>query len=186
MPLPVPVRFLTTPAVRATTTTSRPFLNVRTPARTLSVGGPRPPAHRSPSAEPQCPQGDAYKDYQGNYYVCSNSGTGNSCPVNYECYFDGYVWGCCPTKAYTCTLSPHKGVTCGSGSSYRYSVLSSRNRLPSLDISTTPRPRNARASNTTAAMETATTSPPARIVRATVEWEDAPTVVHRRGTSSAS
>ncbi|KAK6039844.1 Kunitz/Bovine pancreatic trypsin inhibitor domain protein [Cooperia oncophora] len=70
--------------------------------------------------EPQCPQGDAYKDYQGNYYVCSNSGVGNSCPVNYECYFDGYVWGCCPTKAYTCTLSPHKGVTCGSGSSYRY------------------------------------------------------------------
>ncbi|VDM58994.1 unnamed protein product, partial [Angiostrongylus costaricensis] len=70
--------------------------------------------------EPQCPQGDAYKDYQGNYYVCSNSGAGNSCPVNYECYFDGYVWGCCPTKAYTCTLSPHKGVTCGSGSSYRY------------------------------------------------------------------
>ncbi|PAV76107.1 hypothetical protein WR25_21575 isoform B [Diploscapter pachys] len=70
--------------------------------------------------EPQCPQGDAYKDYQGNYYVCSNSGAGNSCPVNFECYFDGYVWGCCPTKAYTCTLSPHKGVTCGSGSSYRY------------------------------------------------------------------
>ncbi|CAJ0941855.1 unnamed protein product, partial [Mesorhabditis belari] len=70
--------------------------------------------------EPQCPQGDAYKDYQGNYYTCSNSGTGNVCPVNYECYFDGYVWGCCPTKAYTCTLSPHKGVTCGSGSSYRY------------------------------------------------------------------
>uniref|UniRef100_A0A915CB21 BPTI/Kunitz inhibitor domain-containing protein n=4 Tax=Parascaris univalens TaxID=6257 RepID=A0A915CB21_PARUN len=70
--------------------------------------------------EPQCPQGDAYKDYQGNYYVCSNSGAGNACPVNYECYFDGYVWGCCPTKAYTCTLSSNKGVTCGSGSSYRY------------------------------------------------------------------
>ncbi|VDM45373.1 unnamed protein product [Toxocara canis] len=70
--------------------------------------------------EPQCPQGDAYKDYQGNYYVCSNSGTGNTCPVNYECFFDGYVWGCCPTKAYTCTLSSNKGVTCGSGSSYRY------------------------------------------------------------------
>uniref|UniRef100_A0A1I7SU90 Kunitz/Bovine pancreatic trypsin inhibitor domain protein n=1 Tax=Bursaphelenchus xylophilus TaxID=6326 RepID=A0A1I7SU90_BURXY len=70
--------------------------------------------------EPQCPQGDAYKDYQGNYYVCSNSGNGNVCPVNYECYFDGYVWGCCPTKAYTCSLSANKGVTCGSGSSYRY------------------------------------------------------------------
>uniref|UniRef100_A0A914C9V7 BPTI/Kunitz inhibitor domain-containing protein n=1 Tax=Acrobeloides nanus TaxID=290746 RepID=A0A914C9V7_9BILA len=70
--------------------------------------------------EPQCPQGDAYKDYQGNYYVCSNSGAGNVCPVNYECYFDGYVWGCCSTKAYTCSLSANKGVTCGSGSSYRY------------------------------------------------------------------
>ncbi|KAI6235899.1 hypothetical protein M3Y95_00100300 [Aphelenchoides besseyi] len=70
--------------------------------------------------EPQCPQGDAYKDYQGNYYVCSNSGSGNACPVNYECYFDGYVWGCCPTKAFTCSLSANKGITCGSGSSYRY------------------------------------------------------------------
>lgn len=56
------------------------------------------------SAEPQCSQGDAYKDYQGNYYVCSNSGTGNSCPVNYECNFDGYVWGCCPTKGEECLI----------------------------------------------------------------------------------
>uniref|UniRef100_A0A913HEF1 BPTI/Kunitz inhibitor domain-containing protein n=1 Tax=Strongyloides stercoralis TaxID=6248 RepID=A0A913HEF1_STRER len=72
------------------------------------------------SPEPQCPQGDAYKDYQGNYYACSNSGTGNSCPVNFECYFDNHVWGCCPTKAYTCSLPSHKGVQCGSGSSYRY------------------------------------------------------------------
>ncbi|KAL3103012.1 hypothetical protein niasHT_026460 [Heterodera trifolii] len=70
--------------------------------------------------EPQCPQGDAYKDYQGNYFTCSNTGNGNTCPVNYECYFDGYVWGCCPTKAFTCSLSSNKGVTCGSGSSYRY------------------------------------------------------------------
>ncbi|KAI1724653.1 kunitz/Bovine pancreatic trypsin inhibitor domain-containing protein [Ditylenchus destructor] len=70
--------------------------------------------------EPQCTQGDAYKDFQGNYYVCSNSGTGNTCPVNYECYFDGYVWGCCPTKAFTCSLSANKGVMCGSGSSHRF------------------------------------------------------------------
>uniref|UniRef100_A0A915DPR7 BPTI/Kunitz inhibitor domain-containing protein n=1 Tax=Ditylenchus dipsaci TaxID=166011 RepID=A0A915DPR7_9BILA len=42
--------------------------------------------------EPQCAQGDAYKDFQGNYYVCSISGNGNTCPVNYECTFDGYVW----------------------------------------------------------------------------------------------
>ncbi|KAI6212235.1 hypothetical protein M3Y99_01843500 [Aphelenchoides fujianensis] len=52
--------------------------------------------------EPQCPQGDAYKDYQGNYYVCSNSGFGQR------------------LSAYTCSLSANKGVTCGSGSSYRY------------------------------------------------------------------
>ena len=57
---------------------------------------------------------------QGNYYVCSTNGNGNVCPVNYECYFDGYVWGCCPTKAFTCSLSHNKGVTCGSGSSHRF------------------------------------------------------------------
>lgn len=52
--------------------------------------------------------------------MCSNSGSGNICPVNYECYYDGFVWGCCPTKTYTCTLSSNKGVTCGAGSSHRY------------------------------------------------------------------
>ncbi|VDN20575.1 unnamed protein product, partial [Gongylonema pulchrum] len=73
-------------------------------------------------SEPQCPQGDAYKDSRGNYFVCSNSGTGNVCPVNYECSFDGNVWGCCPTKSFTCSQSSSKGVTCGAGSSYRKGV----------------------------------------------------------------
>ncbi|CAG9534594.1 unnamed protein product [Cercopithifilaria johnstoni] len=70
--------------------------------------------------EPRCPQGDAYRDNQGNYFVCSNSNTVNKCPLNYECHFDGYSWGCCPTRAYTCQLSSSKGVTCDTGSSYRY------------------------------------------------------------------
>ncbi|KAL4002748.1 Kunitz/Bovine pancreatic trypsin inhibitor domain family protein [Acanthocheilonema viteae] len=70
--------------------------------------------------EPQCPQGDAYKDSQGNYFVCSNSNTAGTCPLNYECHFDGYLWGCCPTRAHACLLSVNKGVTCDAGSSYRY------------------------------------------------------------------
>uniref|UniRef100_A0A0N5B0E0 Kunitz/Bovine pancreatic trypsin inhibitor domain protein n=1 Tax=Syphacia muris TaxID=451379 RepID=A0A0N5B0E0_9BILA len=69
------------------------------------------------NAEPKCPQGRAYTDNSGKFYQCSES---SLCPVNYECYFDGQVHGCCPSKAYTCSLQPNKGMTCGSGSSYRY------------------------------------------------------------------
>ncbi|VDK81188.1 unnamed protein product [Litomosoides sigmodontis] len=69
------------------------------------------------SAGPRCPQGEAYRDDRGNYFVCSNSKT---CPPNYECYFNGYLWSCCPTKAHTCLLTFSKGVACDIGSSYRY------------------------------------------------------------------
>jgi hypothetical protein len=42
------------------------------------------------------------------------------CPPNYQCTFDGTSFGCCPTKPYTCSLSPDKGVQCGSGRSFRF------------------------------------------------------------------
>uniref|UniRef100_A0A914UKY9 BPTI/Kunitz inhibitor domain-containing protein n=1 Tax=Plectus sambesii TaxID=2011161 RepID=A0A914UKY9_9BILA len=70
--------------------------------------------------QPNCPQGQAYKDFNGNYFVCSNTRVGNVCPKNYDCYYDGYVWGCCPTKTYTCSLQSDVGVQCGSGRSYKY------------------------------------------------------------------
>uniref|UniRef100_A0A1I8EWG0 BPTI/Kunitz inhibitor domain-containing protein n=1 Tax=Wuchereria bancrofti TaxID=6293 RepID=A0A1I8EWG0_WUCBA len=59
--------------------------------------------------KPRCPQGDAYKDNNGNYFVCSDSNTAKTCPPNYECHFDGNLWGCCPTKEYTCQISFSKG-----------------------------------------------------------------------------
>uniref|UniRef100_A0A0R3S3S0 Kunitz/Bovine pancreatic trypsin inhibitor domain protein n=1 Tax=Elaeophora elaphi TaxID=1147741 RepID=A0A0R3S3S0_9BILA len=59
--------------------------------------------------EPRCPQGDAYKDSQGNYLICSNSNGVDPCPPNYECHYDGYLWGCCPMKVYTCLLPFKKG-----------------------------------------------------------------------------
>uniref|UniRef100_A0AC35GV73 BPTI/Kunitz inhibitor domain-containing protein n=1 Tax=Panagrolaimus sp. PS1159 TaxID=55785 RepID=A0AC35GV73_9BILA len=70
--------------------------------------------------EPKCPQGRAHKDSNGNFYTCSTKTGGKSCPPNYQCIFDGTAHGCCPTKAYTCSLSPDKGVQCGSGKSFRY------------------------------------------------------------------
>ncbi|CAJ0579630.1 unnamed protein product, partial [Mesorhabditis spiculigera] len=72
------------------------------------------------NAEPKCPQGRAYMDYSGRFFQCGDGPAGNACPANYECYFDGLVHGCCPSKAYTCSLQLNKGVACGSGSSYRY------------------------------------------------------------------
>ncbi|KAK6037752.1 Kunitz/Bovine pancreatic trypsin inhibitor domain protein, partial [Cooperia oncophora] len=72
------------------------------------------------AAEPKCPQGRAYVDYSGKFLQCGEGIGGNACPANYECIFDGLIHGCCPSKAYTCSLQVSKGVTCGSGSSYRF------------------------------------------------------------------
>ncbi|CAD6185822.1 unnamed protein product [Caenorhabditis auriculariae] len=67
--------------------------------------------------EPKCIQGQAYKDVFGNFVTCSN---GMGCPANYECYYDGSQWGCCPAKAFTCSLNPDAGVQCGAGSTFKY------------------------------------------------------------------
>ncbi|VDO04575.1 unnamed protein product [Haemonchus placei] len=72
------------------------------------------------NAEPKCPQGRAYIDYSGKFLQCGDGLGGNACPANYECHFDGLIHGCCPSKAFTCSLQVSKGVACGSGSSYRY------------------------------------------------------------------
>uniref|UniRef100_A0A0N5AE10 Kunitz/Bovine pancreatic trypsin inhibitor domain protein n=1 Tax=Syphacia muris TaxID=451379 RepID=A0A0N5AE10_9BILA len=71
--------------------------------------------------EPKCQHGRAYKDLNGNFVHCSGGkGTGQQCPANFQCFYDGTSYGCCPTKAYTCSLNTDKGVQCGSGRSYRY------------------------------------------------------------------
>ncbi|ULT97722.1 hypothetical protein L3Y34_005506 [Caenorhabditis briggsae] len=72
------------------------------------------------NAEPKCPQGRAYVDFSGKFMQCGEGLGGTACPANYECTFDGLVYGCCPSKAYTCSLQVNKGIGCGSGSSYRY------------------------------------------------------------------
>ncbi|KAL6740242.1 hypothetical protein Aduo_013616 [Ancylostoma duodenale] len=71
-------------------------------------------------SEPKCPQGRAYVEYTGKFLQCGEGIGGNACPANYECHFDGLIHGCCPSKAYTCSLQLSKGIACGSGSSYRY------------------------------------------------------------------
>jgi hypothetical protein len=49
-------------------------------------------------AEPRCPQGQAYKDHSGSFVACSTNRAKSTCPANYECTFDGNMFGCCPTK----------------------------------------------------------------------------------------
>lgn len=81
-------------------------------------------------------QGEADKDSAGNYYSCSLTASGSNCRLNYECYFDGFMFGCCPSKckfwaieeknifgtsrtqkkkkilAWTCTLNRQPGTSC--------------------------------------------------------------------------
>lgn len=75
---------------------------------------------RNIALEPKCAQGRAHRDTNGNFYKCSTKAGGKMCPPNYQCTFDGTSFGCCPSKPYTCSLSPDKGIQCGSGRSFRY------------------------------------------------------------------
>uniref|UniRef100_A0A914CB91 BPTI/Kunitz inhibitor domain-containing protein n=1 Tax=Acrobeloides nanus TaxID=290746 RepID=A0A914CB91_9BILA len=75
---------------------------------------------RNAAPEPRCPQGQAYKDHSGSFVACSTNRAKSTCPANYECTFDGNMFGCCPTKAYTCSLPSNPGITCGPGISYKY------------------------------------------------------------------
>ena len=75
---------------------------------------------RNAAPEPRCLQGQAYKDNQGKFVTCSPNRQASSCPANFECFFDGSLHACCPTKAFTCSLSPNSGKTCGPGISFKY------------------------------------------------------------------
>ncbi len=49
--------------------------------------------------EPQCTQGKALKDSYDKFIVCGGTSTTiSTCPGNYDCFFDGNTYGCCPTK----------------------------------------------------------------------------------------
>ncbi|KAK6045373.1 Kunitz/Bovine pancreatic trypsin inhibitor domain protein, partial [Cooperia oncophora] len=47
-------------------------------------------------AEVRCPRGESLKDGIASKR-CSMHLNSNECPTNYECYFDGTAYGCCPT-----------------------------------------------------------------------------------------
>lgn len=78
--------------------------------------------------EPQCIQGTALTDSNGNFIVCGGAtSVTTTCPANYYCYYDGTTYGCCPTQgnceptishctslaAYTCSLGSKSGAVCG-------------------------------------------------------------------------
>lgn len=94
------------------------------------------------SGEPQCIQGTALTDSNGNFIICGGSSAASTtCPANHYCYYDGTTYGCCPTQgkernrisardcsrkrnsrilfinywvsAYTCSLSYKSGASCG-------------------------------------------------------------------------
>uniref|UniRef100_A0AC35UA04 Kunitz/Bovine pancreatic trypsin inhibitor domain protein n=1 Tax=Rhabditophanes sp. KR3021 TaxID=114890 RepID=A0AC35UA04_9BILA len=65
--------------------------------------------------EPQCIQGTALTDSNGNYIVCGGNSVTSTCPSNSYCYFDPETktYGCCSTQAYTCQLPAKPGTVCG-------------------------------------------------------------------------
>lgn len=53
-------------------------------------------------AEPKCAHGRALKDSHSNFIYCgavSEQLQTQSCPVNFQCYYDGKTYGCCPTQS---------------------------------------------------------------------------------------
>uniref|UniRef100_A0A914VUL2 BPTI/Kunitz inhibitor domain-containing protein n=1 Tax=Plectus sambesii TaxID=2011161 RepID=A0A914VUL2_9BILA len=69
---------------------------------------------------PQCQQGEALVNTGVDQYTQCGTTTTTSCGSNYECTFDGYVYGCCPTKAYVCGISSSTGIVCNGPASTRY------------------------------------------------------------------
>ncbi|KAL3103132.1 hypothetical protein niasHS_002318 [Heterodera schachtii] len=72
---------------------------------------------RNIASEPRCPQGRAHRDLSGLFTRCSLA---EGCPLNHECHFDGQTFGCCPLRAWTCSLGSDRGTQCGAGRSFRF------------------------------------------------------------------
>ncbi|VDN26982.1 unnamed protein product [Cylicostephanus goldi] len=54
---------------------------------------------RDARSEPQCIQGTALTDSNGNFIICGGStAASTTCPANHYCYYDGTTYGCCPTQ----------------------------------------------------------------------------------------
>ena len=54
---------------------------------------------RDARSEPQCIQGTALTDSNGNFIICGGSSAASTtCPANHYCYYDGTTYGCCPTQ----------------------------------------------------------------------------------------
>ncbi|KAK6030499.1 Kunitz/Bovine pancreatic trypsin inhibitor domain protein [Ostertagia ostertagi] len=57
---------------------------------------------RDARSEPQCIQGTALTDSNGNFIICGGTtAASTTCPANHYCYYDGTTYGCCPTQAVT-------------------------------------------------------------------------------------
>lgn len=61
---------------------------------------------RDARSEPQCIQGTALTDSNGNFIICGGSSAASTtCPANHYCYYDGTTYGCCPTQGRSSVLS---------------------------------------------------------------------------------
>uniref|UniRef100_A0A914GXV3 BPTI/Kunitz inhibitor domain-containing protein n=1 Tax=Globodera rostochiensis TaxID=31243 RepID=A0A914GXV3_GLORO len=72
---------------------------------------------RNIASEPRCPQGRAHRDLFGLFTRCS---VAEGCPPNHECHSDGQTFGCCPMRAWICSLGGDRGTQCGAGRSFRF------------------------------------------------------------------
>ena len=126
-------------------------------------------------AQPQCVQGSAYKDAAGKFTICSTGTFAGACQTNYECYFDGFMRGCCPIKCeWVCAhnMGTHtQRIHARSTSTVVVHAVLCRH----VTISTRP-PNSARRSFTTAVTATRTTLHRRAFVRTIAAPEGARTV----------
>lgn len=77
-------------------------------------------------AEVHCPRGDGLRE-DGRTKRCAFSRLENECPPEYECFFDGSTYGCCPTSESICVLSSDAGELCDQKRTQRWHFNKSSN-----------------------------------------------------------